>query len=482
MSKYQEAVEEFLGKYERPTIEDVTVGFSGIDPQRKYVDIGVEDHELLEGLLGGDNNGHYHLTQSELDKLNDMPATISIGTVTTAPAGSQASVTQSGTGSNAVLNFIIPKGDNGEQGAQGIQGIKGVDGARGADGRAATISIGSVSTGAAGSSASVTNSGTVNAAILNFTIPRGATGADGARGADGAKGQDGVTPTISIGSVATGAAGSSAIVTKSGTASNVVLNFTIPKGDKGDGADITVYDRLDAPAYNPKTALSAYQGKILNDKINAIIADAITVYNGLDKTAYQAKVALSAYQGKILLDKINAVEAKIPTVLNSLASTSTTAALSAYQGKVLNDKIIALGNDAVTVYNGLDKTAYNSKVALSAYQGKVLNDKINALNSNIPSIINGLASTSTTAALSAYQGKVLNDKINSVSGNIPTVYNGLNKTAYEASVALSAYQGKVLDDKIKALDAKIKTMTPTTETWQFTLTNGTKVTKKVVLQ
>ena len=113
MSKYQEAVEEFLGKYEKPTIEDVTVGFSGIDPQRKYVDIGVEDHELLEGLLGGDNNGHYHLTQSELDKLNDMPATISIGTVTTGEPGTDADATITGTAPNFVLNLIIPQGPTG---------------------------------------------------------------------------------------------------------------------------------------------------------------------------------------------------------------------------------------------------------------------------------------------------------------------------------------------------------------------------------
>lgn len=50
---------------------------------------------------------------------------------------------------------------------------------RGPKGAAATVTVGKVTTGAAGSSASVTNSGTSGAAILNFTIPRGATGAQG---------------------------------------------------------------------------------------------------------------------------------------------------------------------------------------------------------------------------------------------------------------------------------------------------------------
>lgn len=43
-------------------------------------------------------------------------------------------------------------------------------------GPAGTIQIGTVTTGAAGSSAAVTNSGTAQAAILNFTIPKGDTG------------------------------------------------------------------------------------------------------------------------------------------------------------------------------------------------------------------------------------------------------------------------------------------------------------------
>lgn len=49
-------------------------------------------------------------------------------------------------------------------------------GATGPAGAAATISVGTVTTGAAGTSAVVTNSGTAAAAVLNFTIPQGATG------------------------------------------------------------------------------------------------------------------------------------------------------------------------------------------------------------------------------------------------------------------------------------------------------------------
>lgn len=56
-------------------------------------------------------------------------------------------------------------------------GATGATGSTGTAGVAATISVGTVTTGAAGSSASVTNSGTSSAAVFDFTIPRGDTGA-----------------------------------------------------------------------------------------------------------------------------------------------------------------------------------------------------------------------------------------------------------------------------------------------------------------
>lgn len=49
-------------------------------------------------------------------------------------------------------------------------------------GPAATIAVGTTTTGAAGSSATVTNSGTSSAAIFDFTVPVGATGPTGPSG------------------------------------------------------------------------------------------------------------------------------------------------------------------------------------------------------------------------------------------------------------------------------------------------------------
>lgn len=52
-------------------------------------------------------------------------------------------------------------------------------------GRSASVNVGSTSTGLPGSAASVSNSGSSNAAVLNFTIPSGVVGPQGAPGTPG---------------------------------------------------------------------------------------------------------------------------------------------------------------------------------------------------------------------------------------------------------------------------------------------------------
>jgi len=59
-------------------------------------------------------------------------------------------------------------------------------GPTGAAGTAATVAIGTITTLAAGASATVTNTGTAQAAVLNFGVPQGAAGAAGSGGGGGA--------------------------------------------------------------------------------------------------------------------------------------------------------------------------------------------------------------------------------------------------------------------------------------------------------
>ena len=256
-------------------------------------------------------------------------ATIAIGTVTTGNAGSSATVTNSGTSTNATLNFTIPKGDKGDTGnaagfgtptavidnSIGSVGIPGVSisasgsntakvfnfkfgnlkgdkgdtgnaagfgtptasinntvgtpsvtvtasgentakvfnfafsnlkGEKGDKGNTGAITVGNVITGNAGSSAIITNSGTSTDAVLNFTIPKGDKGDTGA---------------ITVGTVTTGNAGSSVIITNSGTPSDAVLNFTIPKGDKGEQGTGFAGTLTSLPAAN-STNYNAYKDKV----------------------------------------------------------------------------------------------------------------------------------------------------------------------------------------------------------------------------
>ena len=78
---------------------------------------------------------------------------VAVGTTTTLSPGASATVNNSGTSYNAVLNFGIPQGVTGS---------------------AATIAVGTTTTTNPGTSATVTNSGTSGAAVFNFGIPKGA--------------------------------------------------------------------------------------------------------------------------------------------------------------------------------------------------------------------------------------------------------------------------------------------------------------------
>ena len=61
-------------------------------------------------------------------------ATITVGTTTTTDAGSNASVTNSGTNENVILDFSIPRGSIGPTGPTGPQGNIGPIGLTGATG------------------------------------------------------------------------------------------------------------------------------------------------------------------------------------------------------------------------------------------------------------------------------------------------------------------------------------------------------------
>lgn len=85
-----------------------------------------------------------------------------------------------------------PQGPEGQQGPQGETGATGAQGPQGKPGAAATIQVGTVTTGNPGTQASVTNSGTTSAAIFDFVIPQGPQGEQGIQGIQGIQGEQGI--------------------------------------------------------------------------------------------------------------------------------------------------------------------------------------------------------------------------------------------------------------------------------------------------
>ena len=136
---------------------------------------------ILNVELSG-SNLLFNYTDGTSASLGPVVASVTIGTTTTLAPGSSATVTNVGSSQNAIFNFGIPQGATGATGATGPAGPTGPAGATGPAGTAATVVVGLTNTGAPGTYASVINSGTSSAAVLDFTIPAGATGAAGATG------------------------------------------------------------------------------------------------------------------------------------------------------------------------------------------------------------------------------------------------------------------------------------------------------------
>lgn len=118
--------------------------------------------------------------------------TLTIGTVS---SGATAAATITGTAPNQTLGLTLPKGDTGATGPQGPTGAtgpQGPTGATGPTGPANVLTVGTVSTGAAGSQATVTITGTSPSQVFNASIPQGIQGIQGETGPQGPQGIQGV--------------------------------------------------------------------------------------------------------------------------------------------------------------------------------------------------------------------------------------------------------------------------------------------------
>lgn len=130
---------------------------------------------------------------------------------------------------------------------------------------------------------------------------------------------------------------------------------------------------------------------------NASTAGHTKVINNLSRGSYQEGESLSAYQGKILDNKINTQVTNLNNKINNLS------------GNMPSE---------VGIVNNLTSTDTNK--ALSANMGKSLQD--NKLNKS--DIINNLTSNDTNKALSAAMGKSLKSSIDTAQSGVNSIKNG----------------------------------------------------------
>lgn len=254
---------------------------------------------------------------------------ISIGTVNTTAPGGNAAASVTGTVSDPILNFNLPRGNvgpapsmaigtvsTGTPGSAATATIGGTGGAytvnlgipRGDTGPVPVISIGSVTSTTPGASAEASIGGTPSAPSLNLVLPRGASGpppiltagtvTTGAPGTNAAasvtgssgsyalgftvpRGDIGPVPQMDIGTVTTGTAGSEAIATISGTHEAPLLNLVIPRGASGAGTgDMLAASNLSDLVNKPLARTNLGLGSMATRNVTVSISDPVAGVDG----------------------------------------------------------------------------------------------------------------------------------------------------------------------------------------------------------
>lgn len=123
---------------------------------------------------------------AEYPKVEEVEGIIN-GAVEKIPAGKDGKDGENGRDGLSAYETAVENGFEGTE-AEWLDSLRGAAGESGAPGKAATIRTGTVTTGAPGTEAAVENVGTEEDAILNFIIPRGEKGEPGRPGTSGGGG------------------------------------------------------------------------------------------------------------------------------------------------------------------------------------------------------------------------------------------------------------------------------------------------------
>lgn len=356
---------------------ELTPGADGITPQLRLGDSGIE--------VSYDNGQQWQLLVplSQITGPQGEPGqTVKIYKTYASVEAMNADAENVPEGSLVMIVSDVNDEDNGKiysKGADGfvfvvdisgMQGIQGEQGAPGETGLTPVISV-KAETLEAGAQATATRSGTDEAPLITFGIPRGADGAEGAPG------KDGVTPDISAVAVSV-PYGTPVSVEKSGTTQAPVFTFSIPEGKQGEAPDTSKYvtysDFEYGGAQRKTIQLANY------DSISGVGTDGqgyniamVSMWDKVDLGTNRLTMNLNSLNGEVQIndEKIVATVDQIPDVSGFATKTEVTEGLAEKQdaGDYATTQAVS---EQFTEYDASIKSYVDSKVAsVYKYKGSV---------------------------------------------------------------------------------------------------------------
>lgn len=244
--------------------------------------------------------------------------------------------------------------------------------------------------------------------------PQGATGPQGAQGVQGLQGPAGSAATITIGSVTTSAPGTSASVTNSGTSSAAVLDFVLPKGKDGADGGVTVDEALSNTSVNPvqnRAVKAALDNRAVLDDVNTFTSpnnfDDIYMKDGINSLKWYngspnfvvASITSKSYTGEANTAK-KATKDGDGNIITSTYATKTE--LNSYVKSVNNTAPDDNGNVNITVSGGVTVDEELSSTSTNPVQNKVIYNAL--LNKVGTDIYSGFALMGATAPITWRQG------------------------------------------------------------------------------
>jgi hypothetical protein len=380
-----------------------------------------------------------------------------------------------------------PKGDKGDKGDTGATGPQGPQG------NAATVSVGSTTTLPVGYDATVTNSGSIYNAVLDFGIPQGPqgpqgakgdkgdTGAQGETGPRGPQGERGTNATVYVGTTTTTNPGTQARVYNSGTDSNAVLNFEIPRGDVGPQPELvqtTGTSTTKAMSQNATTnALATKQNTI--DSSHKLSADLVNDTNttnkfvtASEKATWNAKQnALTAGDNITISGDTISTAAIVPEVVAELPETGTEGKL--YLTPKAHTTSTATGNPitaTITEQAGkMESFQLDGDTFQQSYEGKNLFNVATAINNHW---------------LNSQNGKLIDDSNPNVVSDFIEVTSGTTYTISGADdLRIDVWQYTAKDEdtgtaRIVLLANQSHSFTPNTSWIRFAVGSGDAISVK----